>query len=133
MNRDLSLFQQFRFRTPAATICRLVALFAVGLSRNQIEQLTGVKGETIGKIIERLVTDPCWVIVREIVGKRTGTAARCFDDLDKRQLQMEQTGENVLAYQGCEYRWRDAGQRRQIAREAKRIVARKISFGPDIT
>jgi hypothetical protein len=129
VDRDLWLFQQLKSRTPAATICKLVALFAIGLSRNKIQEKTGVKGETTGKIIEGLVTNSSWDEFKRILVKKTGIDAALLHDLDHRQLEMEVTGQDVLTCQGYRYRWRAPGDRKKIARKARQIMARKISFG----
>jgi hypothetical protein len=129
VNRDLALFQPLKLRTPAATICKLVVLFAIGLSKNRIEQLTGVKGETVDNILRRLMSSSSWGDFKDILVRKTGMDRALLHDLDHRQPEMEVTGQDVLTGQGHRYRWCDPSERRIIERKARQIMARKISFG----
>jgi len=126
---ELSLLKQYRFRTPAATICRVVALFALGLSKNAIEKRTGVKGETTDRIIKQLVTGRHWLEIRDLIIRKTGISENDLHDLDRRELQLEQTGEDLLGWQGIFYGRRPQRDRAELLREARKILQRKIVFG----
>ena len=129
MSAELSLFKELRLRTPADTICRVVALFAVGLSKNEIEKRTGVKGETVHRIIKRLVTCPDWRQLRRLIKRKTGIS---YDDLHRlvlRNFELEYTGNDLLHDQGIFYSRLPKGVRAEIHLMARKILRRNISFG----
>jgi len=125
---ELSLFQELRLRTPAANLCRVVALFAVGLSLNEIEKMTRIKGETVRRIIVRFVTCSHWGDLRNIIVRKTGISETDLHDLDHRYLELGVTGEDLLHYQGYQCRRRPRGDVSNLTRKARAILKRKIRF-----